>query len=129
MNNDIMKWHGKYRILAHVDQRTNDFPRNEDGEVDESYDDLYIPCKGKNEIHSAGAKMMSAILNSSRKAVSMLEFAKKSKVKVVDYDLLDGEAIVIFNSDDMKFFADYLGAETKGARLDPYNLKNNKKST
>ena len=128
MNNDIMKWHGKYRILAHVDEVTKDFPKDENGEIEESYDDLYIPCKNKNEIHSAGNKFMSAIIYSTRKATSLLELAKKNKIKVVDYDILDGEAIIIFNSSDMKFFADYLGAETKGARLDPYNLNNNKKS-
>ena len=36
---------GKYRVKARYDEYTGDFPRNENGGIDESFDEQYIPCK------------------------------------------------------------------------------------
>lgn len=40
-----MKYKGKYRLKANLDILTNDFPRNKDGNIDPTYDDIYIKCK------------------------------------------------------------------------------------
>ena len=124
MNNPIMKLHGKYRILPHLDSRTKDFPRDEFGEIDDSYDDLYIPCKHGNEIHSAGNGQMSAYIFSASKCYALLKKAQKSKIKVIDSDVLEEEGFVVFNASDIEFFAEYLKADTVKPRLDPFNLKN-----
>ena len=41
----LEKYTGKYRVLANYDVNTNDFPRDSNNTIDESFDDLYIPCK------------------------------------------------------------------------------------
>ena len=41
----IEKYTGKYRILPYYDIELEDFPRDLNGSIDESFDDLYIPCK------------------------------------------------------------------------------------
>lgn len=42
MANYLMKYKGKYRVKAHVDESTNDFPRNVNDQIET--DDLYIKC-------------------------------------------------------------------------------------
>lgn len=41
----LEKYHGKYRVLSLYDISTCDWPRDKYGNIDESFDDLYIPCK------------------------------------------------------------------------------------
>lgn len=40
----VNKFKGKFRILPHYDQDTNDIPKDHLGNNDESYGDLYITC-------------------------------------------------------------------------------------
>ena len=52
-NNDLIsymfryleKYTGKYRVLPYYDTSLSDFPRDNTGAIDSSFDDLYIPCK------------------------------------------------------------------------------------
>lgn len=41
----LEKYQGKYRVMSEYDLQTLDWPRNEKGKIDESFEDLYIPCK------------------------------------------------------------------------------------
>lgn len=41
----LLKYVGTYKVMAPYDEGTLDFPKGEDGEIDKSFDDLYIPCK------------------------------------------------------------------------------------
>ena len=45
MHRYLEKYTGKYRVLADYDVDINDFPRNAEGTIEESFDDLYIPCR------------------------------------------------------------------------------------
>ena len=42
---------GKYRIIPELSPESHDVPREEDGTVDKSYDDLYIKCQFGNKIY------------------------------------------------------------------------------
>ena len=47
----LEKFIGTYRVMAEYDLQTNDFPRDEEGNIDKSFEDLYIPCsRGKSVI-------------------------------------------------------------------------------
>ena len=37
----LMKYKGTYRVLAELDVRTNDIPRDANGEIAEGYEDIY----------------------------------------------------------------------------------------
>ena len=41
-----MKYKGTYRLKAAIDQSTNDYPRDDSGGIDPSFDDIYIKCYG-----------------------------------------------------------------------------------
>ncbi|MEI6296263.1 MAG: hypothetical protein WCO84_01275 [bacterium] len=52
MSRYLQKYVGTYRVLAEYDQSTNDFPRDETGQIDSTFEDLYIPCqKGIRIMH------------------------------------------------------------------------------
>ena len=40
------KFKGTYRVLAELDEVTNDFVRDDKGNIDESFSDFYIKCQG-----------------------------------------------------------------------------------
>jgi hypothetical protein len=44
------KYKNKFRVKADYDLSTNDFPRDELGNIDSSFDDFYIPCASKGKI-------------------------------------------------------------------------------
>ena len=44
------KYKGFYRVKADFDLSTNDFPRDEQGNIEPSFDDYYIPCASKSKI-------------------------------------------------------------------------------
>ena len=49
----LRKYAGQYRVVANYNLATNDFPRKKDGLLDQSFDDLYIPCSsGTTIIHN-----------------------------------------------------------------------------
>ena len=41
----LLKYVGTYRVLAEYDVELKDFPRDETGTIDPSFEDLYIPCR------------------------------------------------------------------------------------
>jgi len=48
MSGYLQNYEKKYRVKADYNLRTNDFIRDEEGNLDKSFDDFYIPCgKGK----------------------------------------------------------------------------------
>jgi len=50
MSGYLKKYISKYRVKADYDLRTNDFVRDEEGNLDKSFDDYYIPCASKAKI-------------------------------------------------------------------------------
>ena len=49
---------GKYRVKAHYDQSTNDFIRDADGELDDSFGDFYLSGRSGIEIrHGVGSEL------------------------------------------------------------------------
>ncbi|MFA7663830.1 MAG: hypothetical protein WCY33_03380 [Clostridia bacterium] len=44
------KYKGEFRVKADYDLSTNDFPRDEQGNIEPSFDDYYIPCASKSKI-------------------------------------------------------------------------------
>ena len=40
----LEKYVGKYCVRAELDPDTNDFPKDSNGKIYESFEDLYIPC-------------------------------------------------------------------------------------
>lgn len=52
------KYKGQFRVKANYDLSTNDFPRDELGNIDSSFDDFYIPCASGGKIRHYGQNVL-----------------------------------------------------------------------
>ena len=114
------KFYGKYRILVPIDQRTNDFPRNVDGDIET--EDFYIPCK-YGEISHYGRNILQALVFSGSKYKSLEKRMKEEDINPVRVQEGQNEAVVFFNVKDMDFFATELKAKTMGKNIRPFSSK------
>lgn len=118
---------GKWRIISDIDEETNDFPIDCDGERDE--DCVYISCRNGNKIWYWG-------LNDSRRAVlgayipslgrgrNIKKAMKKDKIEFFNYDESAEEVIFHFLASDIEYVANALGAKTSGASISPFSSRN-----
>ena len=139
-----MKYKGIYRVKAHVDQATNDFPRNMNGIIET--DDLYILCAHNCQIYHYGKSILVAYIPSIMKGHNVLKelgtrlcglkFDKGFK----DYDGLyealykegtikhimenDEEIEFRFHSKSIDLIAELLNAKTFGAGISPFSTRN-----
>ena len=147
----IDKFKGKYRVMAHLDEQTNDFPRNYNGEVDEDFSDFYIKCRNNIEIKHGVGKRMMVYIPSKTKGLNVLKkmyedsYGKKweesdtkndtkyydgliNKVvagsPVICAEALDGEVTIDFYSDDIKWIAKFVHPVTSGANISPLSKRN-----
>lgn len=122
------KFKGKYRLLPELCLDTQDFPRNEKGEIDEDVE-IYIAC-------SRGAKISYWGLNESRRGVliayipsvgrgrNVKKELKSQKIEIFNYDESAEEVIFHFLASDIEPVAKLLGARTSGAKISPLSTKN-----
>lgn len=120
------KFYGKYRILAFLDNNTNDFPRDKNGNIDT--DDFYIPCKGNAMIQHYGKDILTAFIPSTIKGNRLIKMCEENNIQISDIMEGDGEIGFRFKAKDIDFVADYLGAKTLGKDIRPFSIKNLPKS-
>lgn len=130
MSNYLTKYIGKYRVLAPIDQMTNDFPRGSDGRIDT--EDFYISCRrnGKEiaQISHFGHNTLDCIIftyNTGRKIIKLCE---EEGIPVTDVKEGDREIYFHFKANNMEWFAEKLGAMTQGKNIRPFSIRNLHKS-
>lgn len=128
----ITKFKGKYRLLPELCLNTQDFPRNDKGEIDEDAE-VYISCRYGNKISYWG-------LNSSRRGVliayipslgrgrNIKKELQKQNIEIFNYDESAEEVLFHFLASDIEPVAKLLGAKTSGASISPFSNKNLPKS-
>ena len=123
-----MKYKGTYRILAELDQDTNDFPRDSSGNIDEDYDDLYISCQNGNKIKSAylenNRMLLSAYIPSLGRGRNIKKELDKEGIFYTDYEETDAEVLFLFKAKDIEPIAKLMKAKTSGANISPFSVKN-----
>ena len=136
-----MKYKGIYRLMAHIDQNTNDFPRDERGDIDS--DDVYIKCAYGNQIYHYGRSTLVAYIPSLGRGHNILLALGKGLCGVEDripydelYSLLeqqgkiwdivenDKEIEFKFSAKDIELIAKYLKPQTGGANISPFSSRN-----
>ena len=122
------KFKGKYRLLAELDTRTCDFPRNEKGEIDDDIE-IYVSCKNGNKISYYGLNdsrrgVLIAYIPSIGRGRNIKKALKKQKIEIFDYDESESEVMFKFLASDMKPVAELMGAKTYGANINPLSNKN-----
>ena len=124
----LEKYVGKYCVKAHYDYQKEDFPRDNDGNIDSTFDELYIPCnRGKGEIrHTYRNGILAYITEKGSTGKSIIkELSSKKSTPEFEYDdNYDGDCIIYFNANDIDYFAKVFGAKTVGKHIKPYDSKN-----
>ncbi len=147
MANYLMKYKGKYRVKAHVDESTNDFPRNVNDQIET--DDLYIKCAYGNQIYHYGRSALVAYIPSIGRGHNILKALGQrlcgiNKDEIKDYSELyqalesdgtvkeikenDEEIEFKFHSKNIELIAEYLKPQTCGADISPFSTRNLPKS-
>lgn len=127
------KFKGKYRVLPELCLDTNDFPRDEKGNIEDDAG-TYIPCKNGSKISYWG-------LNSSRRGLLVAYFPnknqghnvarelKKKKIELFNYNKDEKEEVQFyFLASDIDTVAELMKAKTHGANISPFSPKNLPKS-
>ena len=138
---------GKYRVLAEYDWDTNDFPRDEQGNIDESFNDFYIPGRKNVKIVHAGQNLLGCYIfsitlgrnilaniyemecnkTSPKKADKIGELLISENI-IEDLTIYDGEMMFIFKAKHLDDWAKIFKLKTSGANISPLSTKNLPKS-
>lgn len=132
MSKYLLKYKGQYRILPEIDIKTNDFPRDDNGNID-SECGLYITCQHGCMIYDYGQyghreMQLCAYIPSLKRGRNIKRELKKQKIQFYDYDESDEEVMFKFSSGDIDAVAKLLKAKTSGASINPFSTKNLPKS-
>lgn len=124
----LERYVGTYRVIADYDLSTHDFPRDYEGNVEESFEDMYIPCrKGDGQIRHTYKQDILAYYTPKQTVAKGIVKELQSNKKAPSYEYDDnygGEAMIYFNAKDMPFFAKLFGAKTTGKNIPPFSEKN-----
>lgn len=111
----LLKYVGKYEVKTHYDIGS-------DGFVDESADDLYIPCsKGKGEIRHTYKDGIIAYYGPKKSvAKSILTYIDGKSDYEVEYT--DDECLIYFKDSDFDIWAKILKPSTKNKNIAPFDM-------
>ena len=129
MANYLLKYKGTYRILPMLDKETNDFPRDIRGNIEESYNDLYISCYYDNKIFvwghdTNGRVLLQAYIPSLIRGRHIKKSLDEQNIPYTNYFETDEEVIFRFKPKDIEVVATLLKAKTNGASISPFSSKN-----
>lgn len=148
MNNYLYQhYKGKYRVLAEYDWDTNDFPRDEQGNIDECFNDFYIPGRKNVRIVHAGGNILGCYVFSNTLGRNILSNiyeieCNKTPPKKIDkigelliseniieeITIYDGEILFTFKAKHLDDWAKIFKLKTSGANISPLSTKNLPKS-
>ena len=119
----LEKYVGTYRVLP-ILTLDNDFPRDENGNIDEDYDDLYIPCNKGIIIHSYTPYLLVWYTPKIKTGKKIRDQFEKNSIKIFDYEETDGDVLVWFDKNDMKKVAKIVKPKIVGKGIQPFSKKN-----
>ena len=73
---------GKYRIMAWLDNNTNDWPRDKNGHIET--DDFYIPCKNGALIQHYGGNVLTAYIPSIIKGNRLMKMCQDENIEITN---------------------------------------------
>lgn len=132
----LKEYKGKYRLKSHIDQSTNDFPRNEKNCYIYPYryrKDIfvaYIPSIeiGHNILRILGERVCNITYNIDYTDYNILYEALHKQGTILHVMENDEEIEFYFNSKNIDLISEYLQPQTFGANINPFSTKNLPKS-
>ena len=134
---------GTYRVKAHYDLSTNDFVRDAEGELDDSFGDFYLSGRNGIEVHhGVGSELAcwvpklqlgnnvlksyydATIGNHGKKSISTLVEELKHEGYINDCDILSMEVYFTFDAKHINILAPIIKLKTSGANISPFSVKN-----
>lgn len=112
----LEKYTGMYRVLPEI---YDDFPRDGDGSIDKSFDDLYIPCrKGVIKHTYIGNDILAVCFYGKGSTCKNVVSELKSKYKNLNIEVENGyDAYIYFNARDIDKIASVIIPRTSGAKI------------
>ena len=122
----LEKFTGKYRVLPNYDLSTEDFPRDENNKIDESFEDLYIPCSKGKIIHTYVDFDVLAVYNKNSSVIKNLCKELKSKYPKMwmEQDITGSDGFLYFKAQDIGKVAKFVKPRTSGAKIKWYDKRN-----
>lgn len=123
----MTNYKGRYRVLCELDESTNDFPRDSNGDIDDGVG-LYIPCKYDGKIYAYGRDgkymQLCAYVPSLKRGHNIVKKMKKLSIEYHDVDETDEEVTFRFPSTEIDAVAKLMGAKVSGANISPFSARN-----
>ena len=139
----VSHYKGKYRVKAHYDLATNDFVRDAEGELDDSFGDFYLSGRSGIEIHHGvgselacyvpklqlGNNVLRSYYNAmigseGKKSIDKIVTELKEHGYVNDVDILSIEVFFTFDAKYLDNLAPIIKLKTSGANISPFSVKN-----
>lgn len=123
----LMKYVGTYRVKAEYDTNKNDFPRNEHGQIEDSFEDLYIPCsKGIIKHTYVGDDILVICFYDKLKtAINVYDVIKKKYPNLnIEFEQAGSDGLIYFDAHDLKKIAPIIKPRTSGAKINPFAASN-----
>jgi len=123
---DILKLIGRYRVLAHYDVGTNDFPRTYNGNFNPTFGDFYLKCPHKSEIKDAFDGQLMAYIPSIGRGRNIRNalVEKYGEDIIYDYEETDGEILFFFSIKDIDKISTFMKPTKSGVKIKPFSVKN-----
>lgn len=144
----LSKYVGTYRLMADIDQSTNDFPRLPDNDQLEQ-NDVYIKCKQGIKVWHYGRNKLQCYVPSLGRGHNILKkFASDNNINYMDFceknilnyeefykeieklnvifEIEENDEEVLWKVEDknLKHIIDYLQPSTSGASISPFSSRN-----
>lgn len=133
MDNLICSYVGTYRVLAEHDKSTNDWIRDEFGNIDSSFCDFYIPFsnnKGRVEYFDDTTLIFDIfdidlakdIIDKLKKKFHVRNLVAKNIVEKITKT--DAEYLIYIKANELSLLTEYLPLSTKGKNVEPFDDRN-----
>lgn len=118
----LLKYVGKYRVEAEI---IDDFPRNKEGEIEESFDDLFIPCTYGVIKHTYAGNDILCVCMYDRQSMG-IKIEKRIKEAFpqieIECEAACNDYYIYFNANDIEKIATIIKPRTKGKNIDPFDM-------
>ena len=129
----ITKYVGTYRVLAEYDKATNDWVRDEYGNLAASFEDCYVNFVDKNgrlenycedilTLNIWNLEKGREIIDKVKKDYHTRDLTKKGVVKKIIKT--DDEILIYIKENHLQDFLKYIKLETRGKSIEPFDTKN-----
>ena len=129
MSSYLSKYVGQYRVVAEIDQNTNDFTndfcRDMRGNLCND-DDVYIKCKKGIKIFHYGRGVLQVYIPSKQRGNNILKSIEEdgNKELVTNIERTDSEVLFKIKDKHLSNIIQHLNPMVSGANISPFSTKN-----